>query len=105
MASTVAVAPPRAISHRAVGESVWVKWTLIGAALGFLGLFVVVPLCAVFGEALRKGIAVYFASFRDPTALAAIRLTLLVAAVTVPLNVVFGIAAAWAIAKFEFRGK
>jgi sulfate/thiosulfate transport system permease protein len=74
-------------------------------AVGFLLLFLVLPLVAVFTEALRRGIGAYWESFQDPDALAAIRLTLTVAAIAVPLNLVFGVAAAWAIAKFEFRGK
>ena len=73
--------------------------------LAFLGLFLVLPLAAVFVEALRKGVAAYLASLHEPDALAAIRLTLTVAAIAVPLNVVFGIAAAWAIAKFQFPGR
>jgi sulfate/thiosulfate transport system permease protein len=71
----------------------------------FLGLFLVLPLVTVFAQAFSKGIGVYVAAITDPTALAAMRLTLLVAAVSVPINAIFGIAAAWAIAKFEFRGK
>jgi sulfate/thiosulfate transport system permease protein len=86
-------------------EPAWVRWTLISVALGFLVLFLVVPLAAVFYEAFAKGAAVYFASIHEPDALSAIRLTLLSAAVAVPLNLVFGLAAAWAITKFEFRGK
>ena len=74
-------------------------------AVVFLGLFLVLPLVAVFFEAFRKGWAAYLESFQDPDALAAIRLTLTVAAIAVPLNLVFGVAAAWAIAKFEFQGK
>src|SRR3712207_6406260 len=74
-------------------------------AILFLGLFLVLPLVAVFAEALRKGWLAYLQSFEDPDAIAAIRLTLTVAAIAVPLNIVFGIAASWAIAKFEFRGK
>jgi sulfate transport system permease protein len=74
-------------------------------AVLFLGLFLVLPLVAVFVEAFRKGWAAYLESFQDPDALAAIRLTLTVAAIAVPLNLVFGVAAAWAIAKFDFRGK
>jgi sulfate/thiosulfate transport system permease protein len=74
-------------------------------AVGFLLLFVALPLAAVFAEALRKGFEPFFASFTDPDALAAIRLTLTVAAISVPLNLVFGIAAAWAVAKFDFKGK
>jgi len=79
--------------------------SLIVAALGYLTLFLFVPLAAVFTEALKNGIASYFASFQDPDALAAIRLTFLAASLAVPLNLMFGIAAAWAIAKFEFVGK
>ncbi len=78
---------------------------LITTALLFLGLFLLVPLIAVFAEAFRKGVEAYFAGFRDPAALSAIRLTLLVAVIAVPLNIVFGLAASWAIAKFEFAGK
>jgi sulfate transport system permease protein len=89
----------------AVGDPVWVKWLVCAAAFAFLVLFLVVPLVAMFAEALRKGLGAYLASFREPDALAAIRLTLLVAGIAVPLNVVFGLAASWAIAKFEFRGK
>ncbi|MBT0570210.1 sulfate ABC transporter permease subunit CysW [Curvibacter sp. CHRR-16] len=86
-------------------EPLWVKWTLIGIALAFLGLFLVLPLAAVFTEALRKGFDAYFAALREPDAWSAIRLTLITAAIAVPLNLVFGVAAAWAVAKYEFRGK
>ena len=79
--------------------------TAILVSLVFLGLFLVLPLVAVFVEALRNGVGAYLASFQDPDALAAIRLTLTVAAIAVPLNLVFGIAASWAIAKFDFKGK
>ena len=89
----------------ATEESRWVRWSLIGTSLAFLTLVLFVPLVAIFAEALRKGIGVYFASFTDPNALSAIWLTLLVAGICVPLNLVFGLAAAWAIAKFDFRGK
>lgn len=82
-----------------------VRWTLIGIALGFVCLFLVIPLIAVFSEALKKGVAAYLTAISQPEALAAIRLTLLTAAIAVPLNLIFGIAAAWAIAKFEFPGK
>ena len=78
---------------------------LIAAALLFLGLFLVLPLLAVFVQALAKGVSAYVAAISDPNAWAAVKLTLLVAAVAVPFNLVFGVAAAWAIAKFEFRGK
>jgi sulfate transport system permease protein len=78
---------------------------LILAAVAFLGLFLLLPLSAVFVEALRKGMHAYLAAFDDPDTHAAIRLTLLVTAIAVPLNIVFGIASAWAMARFEFRGK
>ena len=87
------------------GEPAWVRWTLIGVALGFLALFLLLPLILVFSYALGEGLGVYFAALREPDAMAAIRLTLLTAAIAVPLNTAFGVCAAWAIAKFEFRGK
>jgi sulfate transport system permease protein len=107
MAGTVAlrVAATSATRTRATTEPALVRWTLIGVVLVFLGLFLAVPLAAVFSEALGKGVAAYFAAFREPDALAAIRLTLLTAAIAVPVNLMFGVAAAWAIAKFEFVGK
>ncbi|HEY4163317.1 MAG TPA: sulfate ABC transporter permease subunit CysW [Dongiaceae bacterium] len=86
-------------------EASWVKWLLIGIAVAFMALMLVLPLVSVFTEALSKGIGAYFAAITDPDALSAVRLTLLVAAIAVPLNLVFGLAAAWAIAKFQFRGK
>ena len=86
-------------------EPVLVRALIIGAALAFLALFLFMPLAAVFHEALKKGWQVYLASISHPDALAAIKLTLLAAAIAVPLNTVFGVAAAWAIAKFDFRGK
>lgn len=86
-------------------EAAWVRWTLLTLALGFMFLFLVLPLAAVFTEALRKGFDAYFEAFKEPDAWAAIRLTLITAAIAVPLNLVFGVSAAWAIAKFEFRGK
>jgi sulfate transport system permease protein len=91
--------------RHATDESTLVKGLLIGGSLAFLSLVLFVPLAAIFAEALRKGLWVYAASFTDPHALSAIRLTLLVAFICVPLNLVFGLAAAWAIAKFQFRGK
>jgi sulfate/thiosulfate transport system permease protein len=78
---------------------------LIAVALGFLSLFLLMPLLVVFVQALTKGVSAYVDAISDPNAWAAIRLTLLVAAIAVPFNLVFGVAAAWAIAKFEFRGK
>src|SRR6476619_4944410 len=86
-------------------EAHWVRWTLTGIALLFLLLFLVLPLAAVFTEALRKGVDAYLEALKEPDAWSAIRLTLITAAIAVPLNLVFGVAAAWAIAKFEFRGK
>lgn len=86
-------------------ESRLVRGLLIAAALGFLGLFIVLPLLAVFSEALAQGFGAFADAVRDPDAVAAIRLTLLVAAISVPLNMVFGLAASWAITRFEFRGK
>jgi sulfate transport system permease protein len=82
-----------------------VRAVLIATALAFLVLFLLLPLFAVFVEALRQGLSTYLAGITEPDALAAIRLTLLVAAIAVPLNLIFGIFAAWAIAKFEFAGK
>jgi sulfate transport system permease protein len=86
-------------------EPFGVRLALIAAALVFLGLFLLLPLFVVFVEALRGGIAAYAEAFTEPDALAAIRLTLITAAISVPLNIVFGVAAAWAIAKFDFAGK
>lgn len=86
-------------------ESRGARVALTLLALAFLSAFLLLPLVSVFFEALRGGVAAYFAAFSEPEALAAIRLTLLTAAIAVPLNLVFGICAAWAIAKFEFRGK
>ena len=95
---------PRAIRH-ATGEPAAVKWLLIGTALAFLAFFLFVPLAIVFTEALKKGVDVYLAAITEPDALSAIRLTLIAAGIAVPMNLIFGVAAAWAIAKFEFRGK
>jgi sulfate/thiosulfate transport system permease protein len=86
-------------------EPLWLRWLLIALALGFLGLFIVLPLATVFMQAFEKGWRVYLAAIRDPDALSAIRLTLLAVGIAVPLNVVFGLAAAWAIARFQFPGK
>jgi sulfate transport system permease protein len=97
------LAPPTPLA--ATAEPRWVRWLLIGTALAFLTLFLFVPLFAVFYEALRKGWQVYVAAILEPDALSAIKLTLIAALISVPLNLVFGIAAAWSIAKFDFRGK
>ena len=86
-------------------EARWIRYSLIGLALTFMFLFLVLPLAAVFTEALRKGLDAYLEALKEPDAWSAIRLTLITAAVAVPLNLVFGVAAAWAIAKYEFKGK
>jgi len=90
---------------RATSEPAWVRRLLITIALLFLGSFLLLPLVAVFTEALRHGFTTYFAAISDPNALSAMKLTLIAALIAVPLNVLFGVAAAWAIAKFEFKGK
>ncbi|MBI3319349.1 MAG: sulfate ABC transporter permease subunit CysW [Candidatus Omnitrophica bacterium] len=92
-------------SGRRLEEPAIVRRALIAVTVGFLGLFLIVPLAAVMTEALRNGFGAYLAALAEPDALAAIRLTLLTAAVAVPLNLLFGICAAWAIAKFDFPGK
>lgn len=86
-------------------EPLWVRVTLILVGMVFLALFLVLPLMAVFSEAFRQGFGAYFAALNTADAQSAIRLTLLVAAIAVPLNLVFGVCASWAIAKFEFKGK
>jgi sulfate transport system permease protein len=86
-------------------ERPWVRYTLVSIALLFLACFLVVPLVSVFVQAFSKGVEYYFKSLADPDAWSAIELTLLTAVIAVPLNLVFGLAASWAIAKFEFRGK
>ncbi len=91
--------------HDRLTEPLWVRVALIGVALAFLALFLLMPLASVFTEALGKGWGAYSTAIRQPDALAAVRLTLTAAIIAVPLNLVFGIAAAWAIAKFEFPGK
>ena len=86
-------------------EAPWVRMALITVALLFLLLFLALPLAAVFTEALRKGVGAYLEALNEPDAWSAIRLTLITAGIAVPLNLVFGVAAAWCIAKYEFRGK
>ncbi len=98
-------APAVALKRTATGEHPAIKWLLIGVSVVFMVLFLIIPLVAVFFEALKKGVDVYFAALAEPDALAAIKLTLLVAGIAVPVNLVFGVAASWAIAKFDFRGK
>ena len=90
---------------QATTEGAWVRWSLIAVAVVFLGVFLFMPLAVVFASALAKGVSVYFAALREPDALAAIRLTLIAAGIAVPMNLIFGVAAAWAIGKFEFVGK
>lgn len=89
----------------ATSEPRWVQWILVVAALAFLTFFLFAPLVLVFVEAFKKGVQVYLAAVTDPDALSAIQLTLIATAISVPLNLVFGLAASWSIAKFEFRGK
>ena len=106
MATAALSARPRArVAVRATTEPFVVKALLTAVALGFLALFLVVPLVTVFSQALEKGWAAYAAALAEPMALSALRLTLLTAGVAVPLNLVFGVAAAWAIAKFDFPGR
>jgi sulfate/thiosulfate transport system permease protein len=101
MLASASLQPTRVVT----GDRAGIRAALIGTALGFLGLFLLLPLLAVFVEALRQGLGTYLASMTEPDALAAIRLTLMVAGIAVPFNLVFGLAAAWAVAKFEFHGK
>ncbi|PYI56172.1 sulfate ABC transporter permease subunit CysW [Paenibacillus flagellatus] len=109
MAGTVAARTTAAPASRprttATSESAAVKWVLIGIALLFIGVVLILPLITVFTQAFKKGADVFFEALVDPEARSAVRLTLITAAVAVPLNTAFGIAAAWAIAKFQFRGK
>ncbi len=91
--------------NRATAEPKWVKRLILGVSLSFFGLFLFLPLVAVFYEALRQGFSVYWHALIDPDALSAIKLTLLAAAISLPLNLAFGIAAAWSITKFDFKGK
>ena len=100
-----AVRTEPAIKQPALKETPLAQWLLTLAALAFLLLFLFLPLLAVFTEALRQGVGVYLAALVEPDAFSAIKLTLLVAAIAVPANLVFGVAASWCIAKFEFRGK
>ena len=95
------IAPPR----RATSEPPWVRRVLIAITFLFLGLFLILPLVSVFTQAFGRGLEFYYKSATDPMALSAIKLTLLTAAIAVPLNCIFGVAAAWAIAKFNFPGK
>lgn len=104
-AITVHLAKEASVRPKHATESAPIRWLLITIALLFLGLIVIMPLAVIFVEAFKKGAGVYLASITEPDALSALKLTLLTAAIAVPLNTVFGIAAAWAISKFRFRGK
>ena len=99
------IRPPRQKIHLVTSEGRKVEFTLISITILFVATILFLPLVVVFAEAFRKGVAVFLAAFADHDALAAIRLSLLVAAIAVPFNAVFGVAAAWAIAKFSFKGK
>ncbi|QJW46619.1 sulfate ABC transporter permease subunit CysW [bacterium BFN5] len=106
MAGHIALRQGSTETHtRITTENPLIRWLLIGIALTFLGLMLVIPLIAVFAKALEGGLALYFKAILEPDALAAIQLTLLTVVFAVPLNAFFGLAAAWAIAKFDFSGK
>jgi sulfate transport system permease protein len=96
---------PATLPDRAHAEPRWLQRLLIGVVLGFFALFLLLPLAIVFSEALAKGIGAYFQALQDSATAAAIRLTLTTAAVVVPCNTLFGLAAAWALSRFHFRGK
>src|SRR5437870_5396725 len=103
MPPALSAAAPR--RHPVITESITMRRLLGAAALSFVGLFLLVPLVAVFAHALAKGPGRYLAEILSPQSLSAVKLTLLVAGITVPLNAVFGLAAAWLLARFDFRGK
>ncbi len=96
---------PEAVKKSSLSEPFWVKGLLILSALTFLGIFLFFPIVVVFANAFGKGMTAYFQALTEPDAMSAIRLTLLAAAISVPLNLIFGVAASWAIAKFDFWGK
>lgn len=100
---TASAAAARPLS--AVDESRWTRWALIAVALAFMGLFLLAPLLVVFIEAFSRGVGFFFEAIVEPDAVAAIQLTLLAAVISVPLNLFFGVCAAWCVARFEFRGK
>jgi sulfate transport system permease protein len=105
MSASERAAVEPAYTPKAITEPVWLKILLITIALAFSLFFLLIPLAVVFTEAFRKGWQTYLLSISDPDALSAIRLTLITAAIAVPANLIFGVAASWAIAKFDFRGK
>jgi sulfate transport system permease protein len=106
-AVTQPINPAKLVARQqpALQDADWVRWSLIAIAVSFIGLFICLPLGLVIVKALSKGVDAYWAALSEPDTLAAIRLTLLTALITVPLNTVFGVAAAWAITRFEFKGK
>lgn len=104
-APSLAGARARTRALPVTADAPWARWSLIGVAIVFLSIFLFAPLAIVFSEAFSRGLPAFIEAFREPDAIAAIKLTLVVAAISVPLNLVFGIAAAWAIAKFSFPGK
>ena len=104
-AISIRIGRPSIAAKSALTEIRPVRVVLIAGTVLFLGLFLVLPLVVVFVEALKKGVEFYFAAISEPDAAAAIRLTLLAAGIAVPLNLIFGVAAAWAISKFQFSGK
>ena len=106
-AITQPINPVKLVEHKhlALQDADWVRWSLIAIAVSFIGLFICLPLGLVIVKAFSKGLEAYASALAEPDTLAAIRLTLLTAAVTVPLNTVFGVAAAWAITRFDFKGK
>ena len=92
-------------SHTAAKDPAWLKYLLIGISVGFVSLFLVLPLAVVFLEAFRKGLGIYLQTFQTRDSWQAIKLTLIATGISLPLNLVFGLAASWAIAKFDFKGK
>jgi sulfate/thiosulfate transport system permease protein len=105
MSTANTAANARVAHHSATTEAPWVRYAVVGLALVFLVVFLLMPLLSVFTEALRNGLGAYFTALTNHDAVSAIKLTLLASGISVPANLVFGVAAAWAIAKFEFRGK
>ncbi len=105
VASSLTHHPVAPAAPRATNDPRWLRWTLTAIALVFIVCFLLLPLAAVFGEAFRRGVRAYLDAVTNPDALSAIKLTLVTAAIAVPANLAFGLAAAWAITKFPFRGK
>lgn len=105
MAVPVTLQPVAIVNPAARQDPVWLRRGLIAAGLCFMGLFLILPLTAVFADALKDGFAAYWAAIRRPEALSAVRLTLLAALIAVPLNIIFGLAASWCVARFDFTGK